>query len=190
MANVTRILQAIDSGDRQAAAELLPLVYRELRTLAKRRLKSEKSGQTWQATELVHEAYRKLVDTKDGEDIKWNGVGHFFGAAAEAMRRILIDRAREKSALKRGGDLERVEFEAVDHPARQRPEELLSLDAALSKLEQQDARKAELVKLRYFVGLTTEQAADALNISRATADRDWSYARVWLKAEIKKQSEN
>ena len=185
MSNVTRILEAIDSGDKQAAAELLPLVYQELRKLAKSRLASEKPGQSLQATDLVHEAYRNLVDAKNGDHEKWNSIGHFFGAAAEAMRRILIDRAREKAALKRGGNLQRVDFDAIDHPAAKKPEELLDLDIALSKLEAQDSHKAELVKLRFFAGLTTKQAAKALGISPATADRQWSYARAWLKAEIK-----
>lgn len=186
MSNITRILKAIDSGDQRAASELLPLVYQELRKLAKSRLANEKPGYTLQATDLVHEAYRKLVDRHDSDVDKWNGVGHFFGAAAEAMRRILIDRAREKAAQKRGGDLHRIEFDAIDHPAANRPEELLDLDSAISKLEAQDPQKAELVKLRFFAGLTTKQAAKAQGISPATADRNWAFARAWLKAEIKK----
>ena len=190
MSNVTRILEAIDSGDKQAAAELLPLVYQELRNLAKARLATEKPGQTLQATDLVHEAYRKLVNRPEQDLDKWNSISHFFGAAAEAMRRILIDRAREKAALKRGADLQRVEFDAIDHPAAKRPEELLDLDAALSKLESQDPQKAELVKLRFFAGLTTKQAAKALGVSPATADRKWSFARAWLKSEMKKAQEH
>ena len=190
MSNVTKILNAIEAGDQQAATELLPVVYHELRQLAKARLLSEQPGQTLQATDLVHEAYRKLVDEYDGDRAKWNGAGHFFGAAAEAMRRILIDRAREKSAQKRGGGRQRVEFEAIEHPAAQRPEELLELDVALAKLEAMDSLKAELVKLRFFAGLTIKEAAHALGVSPATADRHWSYARAWLKAEIKRATNN
>jgi RNA polymerase sigma factor (TIGR02999 family) len=163
---------------------MLPLVYNELRRLAKIRLSGEKVGQTLQATDLVHEAYQRLINVNDGEDVRWNGSGHFFGAAAEAMRRILIDRARAKAAQKRGGDLQRVEFEDLDHPAAKRPERLLDLDGALSKLEQQDPQKAQLVKLRFFAGLTNKQAAQTLGISTATADRHWAYARAWLKTEM------
>ena len=184
MSEVSKILNAIHSGDQQAATELLPLVYEELRKLAKSRLSSELPGQTLQATDLVHEAYRKLVDVEDGDGERWNSKGHFFGAAAEAMRRILIDRAREKSAQKRGGDRRRIEFDAIQHPAAKQPKELLELDSALTRLEQCDAQKAELVKLRFFAGLTISQAANALGISPATADRHWSYARAWLKAEM------
>ena len=190
MTNVSKLLQAIESGDKQAAAQLLPLVYSELRRLAKSRLASERPGQTLQATDLVHEAYRKLVDADEGDGHKWNSEGHFFGAAAQAMRRILIDRAREKAALKRGGDLQRVEFDAIEHPASERPNELLQLDAALSRLEANDPQKAELVKLRFFAGLTNKQAARALGISPATADRRWSFARAWLKTEMKRDSDS
>ncbi len=184
MSSVAKILKTIESGDKQAAAELLPIVYEELRNLAKARLRSEQPGYTLQATDLVHEAYRRLVDDPQHDDAKWENVGHFFGAAAEAMRRILIDRAREKFAQKRGGDRQRVEFEAIQHPAAKRPDELLELDIALSKLEKIDSLKAELVKLRFFTGLTTKQAAKSLGISPATADRYWAYSRAWLKAEI------
>ena len=148
------------------------------------KLRHEKAGQTLQATDLVHEAYGKLVGGSDGASDKWNSLGHFFGAAAEAMRRILVDRAREKSAQKRGGDRRRLDFEELQHPAEERPEELLDLDVALSKLEARDPAKAELVKLRFFAGLTTKQAASILEISPATADRNWSFARAWLKTEI------
>lgn len=189
MSKVTQMLNAIDSGDKQAAAELLPLVYKELRSLAKSRLAGERAGQSLNATDLVHEAYRKLVDNKNGEQEQWNGVSHFFGAAAEAMRRILIDRAREKAAHKRGGDMRRVEFDAIDHPAAKCPEELLDLDVALTQLESQDPQKAKLVKLRFFAGLTMKQAASALGISLATAGREWTYARAWLKTEVKKARE-
>jgi RNA polymerase sigma factor (TIGR02999 family) len=180
----TQILQAVEAGDQQAAEVLLPLVYQELRRLAKARLSHEQPGQTLQATDLVHEAYHRLVDVGDGADAKWNSAGHFFGAAAEAMRRILIDRARAKAAHKRGGDRQRVEFEDLDHPAAKRPERFLLLDEALTKLEAQDPEKAQLVKLRFFAGLTNGQAATALGISTATADRAWAYARAWLKTEM------
>lgn len=189
MTHVNEILKAIESGDKQAAAELLPLVYHELRKLAKARLSSERAGQTLQATDLVHEAYQKLVDVDVGGKGEWNSTGHFFGAAAEAMRRILIDRAREKAAVKRGGDRQRVAFDAIEHPAAKRPKELIDIDIALSRLEQLDPGKAELVKLRFFAGLTTKQTAKALGISPATADRNWAYARAWLKAEIKRSEE-
>ncbi len=184
MPNVTQILNAIEAGDRQAAEDLLPVVYDELRKLARARLTDELPGQTLQATDLVHEAYQRLVDVADGSDEKWNSTGHFFGAAAEAMRRILIDRARAKRAQKRGGDLERIEFEGLEHPAARKPERLLELDEALQKLEQQDACKAELVKLRFFAGLTSKQAAKVLAISPATADRAWAFARAWLKTAM------
>ena len=184
MTNVTQILNAIEAGDRQASEELLPLVYDELRKLARARLTQELPGQTLQATDLVHEAYQRLVKVADGQDEKWNSTGHFFGAAAEAMRRILIDRARAKQAQKRGGDLQRVELEGLDHPAAQKPERLLELDEALQQLEHEDPEKAELVKLRFFAGLTNKQAAKVLGISPATADRVWAYARAWLKSAI------
>ncbi|MCA9169776.1 MAG: sigma-70 family RNA polymerase sigma factor [Planctomycetales bacterium] len=188
MPHASDLFRRIQSGDPQAAAELLPLVYDELRRLAKARLSSERAGQTFQATDLVHEAYRKLVDTKDGGGENWKSEGHFFGAAAQAMRRILIDRAREKAARKRGGDLQRVEFDGIEHPASERPEELLQLDAALDQLEKCDPQKAELVKLRFFAGLTNKQAAKSLGISPATADRQWAFARAWLKTEMKRGS--
>jgi len=184
MSDITQILKAAESGDQRAAEELLPLVYQELRRLAKVRLAWEQPGQTLQATDLVHEAYQRLVDVEDGADAKWNSTGHFFGAAAEAMWRILIDRARAKAAQKRGGDRQRVEFEELDHPAAKRPERFLLLDEALTKLEDQDRQKAELVKLRFFAGLTSKQAAAVLGISTATADRAWAYARAWLKTEM------
>ena len=148
------------------------------------RLSNEKPGQTLQATDLVHEAYQRLVDVTEGSEEKWNSTGHFFGAAAEAMRRILIDRARARTAQKRGGDLQRVEFEGLDHPAARKPKRLLELDEALTLLEKEDAQKAQLVKLRFFAGLTNKQAAAALGVSPATADRAWSYARAWLKTHM------
>lgn len=188
MSNVTKILQAIESGDKKAATELLPVVYDELRKLARSRLSSERPGYTLQATDLVHEAYRKLIGSDEGHTEKWKDKGHFFGAAAEAMRRILIDRAREKAAQKRGGDRQQVEFEAIHHPAAKRPEELLELDIALSKLEKQDVQKANVVKLRFFAGLTIKQTAKALGISPATADRYWTYSRAWLKTELRRNN--
>ncbi|TWU38230.1 ECF-type sigma factor [Novipirellula artificiosorum] len=184
MSEITRLLQAAESGDQKAAEDLLPLVYQELRRLAKARLSHEKPGQTLQATDLVHEAYQRLVDVTGGDDAKWNSVGHFFAAAAEAMRRILIDRARAKAAVKRGGDRQRIEFDAIEHPAAKRPERLLQLDEALVKLEQSDPQKAQLVKLRFYAGLTGEQAAQAMGISSATSDRHWAYARAWLKTAM------
>lgn len=184
---VTQILGAIEAGDQQAAEKLLPVVYEELRRLARHRLSNEAAGQTLQATDLVHEAYKRLVDVADGSGEQWNSSGHFFGAAAEAMRRILIDRARAKAAQKRGGDLRRVEFEEINHPAAGKPERLLELNEALTHLEQEDAQKAELVKLRFFAGLTSKQAALALGISPATADRAWSYARAWLKTQMESE---
>ena len=184
MSDLTQILRAVESGDQRAAEELLPIVYKELRRLARARLSHEQPGQTLQATDLVHEAYHRLVDADDGDNAKWNSTGHFFAAAAEAMRRILIDRARAKAAQKRGGDLQRVEFEELEHPAAKRPERFLLLDEALTKLESQDPQKAQLVKLRFFAGLTNKQAASALGISTATADRQWAFARAWLKTEM------
>ena len=184
MTDITRILKAVESGDQRAAEELLPLVYQELRRLAKSRLSDENPGQTLQATDLVHEAYQRLVDFDGGGDARWNSAGHFFGAAAEAMRRILIDRARAKSAQKRGGGRQRVEFEELDHPAAKKPERFIQLNEALTKLEAQDPQKALLVKLRFFAGLTNKQAANVLGISTATADRAWAFARAWLKTEM------
>jgi len=182
MTDVTRILSAIERGDTKATDQLLPLVYEELRALAAQRLSQEPPGQTLQATALVHEAYLRLVGA---EPQTWASRGHFFKAAAEAMRRILIDNARRKKSLKRGGNRRPVDLEeslAVDDASR--AEEMLSLDEALTKLAQQDPTKAELVELRYFAGLTIEQAAKALDISHATAERYWDYARSWLRVEI------
>jgi RNA polymerase sigma factor (TIGR02999 family) len=155
----------------------LPLVYQELRLLAAQKLSQEKPGQTLQATALVHEAYLRLVG--DGPQ-SWNSRGHFFGAAAEAMRRILVENARRKESQKRGGGLHRVEMEDQDIAIENAPDDLLALDAALAKLSNLDPTKAELVKLRFFAGLTLDQAAEALGISRATAIRHWSFARAWL----------
>lgn len=183
MSDVTRILNAIERGDAKATDELLPLVYEELRVLAAQKLSQEKPGQTLQPTALVHEAYLRLVG--DGEQ-SWNSRGHFFGAAAEAMRRILVEAARRKRRLKHGGEAHRTDLDYVDVPADEPPEDLLALDEALAKLSEQEPLKAELVKLRYFAGLTAEQTAQALNISKATGDRYWTYARAWLFHEINK----
>jgi RNA polymerase sigma factor (TIGR02999 family) len=182
MNEVTRILSAIEQGEPQAAEQLLPLVYEELRKLAAQKLAQEKPGQTLQATALVHEAYLRLVDVDKAPH--WNSRGHFFAAAAEAMRRILVERARHKRSLKAGGDRRRLEFADVE-PAVAGPDvDLLALDEALERLGRHDPRKAELVKLRFFAGLTTAQAAAVLGISPATADNDWAYARCWLRLEI------
>jgi RNA polymerase sigma factor (TIGR02999 family) len=182
MSDVTRILSAIEHGDPHAAEQLLPLVYDELRQLAAQRLSHEKPGQTLQATALVHEAYLRLV----GQTIeqKWDNRGHFFAAAAEAMRRILVENARRKMTQKHGGKLVRRTLEDLPLVAPEFGEDLLALDEALEKLAKEDPVKAKLVKLRHFAGLTVDQAAKALNISPATADRYWAYARAWLHAEI------
>jgi RNA polymerase sigma factor (TIGR02999 family) len=178
MNDVTRILSAIEQGDPQAAAQLLPLVYDQLRKLAARKLAREAPGQTLEATALVHEAYLRLVGAHDPG---WNSRGHFYAAAAEAMRRILVENARRKKSRKAGGEHRRVELSDVE-PAVEDPRvDLLALDEALTQLEAKDRRKAELVKLRYFAGLTNEQAARALGISPSTADNDWAYARSWLR---------
>ena len=185
MSDVIHILLQIEAGDPRASEQLLPLVYDELRKLAAVRLAHEKSGQTLQATALVHEAYLRLVGGPDSgvgnqEPKGWNSLGHFFGAAAEAMRRILVEQARRKEAKKRGGARQRTEL--VDAPVveEQSTVDLLALDQALTELSAVDPRAAELVKLRYFAGLTGKDAADALGISARTADRTWLYARTWL----------
>jgi RNA polymerase sigma factor (TIGR02999 family) len=184
MTNVTQLLAAIEQGEPQAAEKLLPLVYQELRALARLKLSREQPGLTLQPTALVHEAYVRLV----GDQREWQSRGHFFAAAAEAMRRILVESARRRKTLKRGGDWEAAAVE-VDQIASPEPEvDLLELDEALEKLQAKDPRKAELVKLRYFAGMTQQQAADLLGISLATAERDWAYARAWLLREISKVS--
>jgi RNA polymerase sigma factor (TIGR02999 family) len=182
MSDVTRILEAIDQGDPRAAEQLLPLVYDELRQLAAQRLANEKPGQTLQATALVHEAYLRLVDVKEAQH--WNNRGHFFAAAAEAMRRILVEIARRKQRVKRGGDRERVTIELANLPTRMSSNELTALDEALERLRGQDPVKAQLVTLRYFGGLTIVQASEVLGISRVTAHRYWTYARAWLHQQI------
>ena len=182
MSDVTRILSAIEQGDAQAAEQLLPLVYEELRKLAAVRLAQEKPGQTLQATGLVHEAYLRLVEGERAT--QWDSRGHFFSAAAEAMRRILVDEARRKGSLRRGGARRRLSLEGVDAASAAPNDQLLALDEALRRLEQIDKTKAELVKLRYFAGLTIPQAAKALGISVTTANRYWAYARAWLHEEL------
>ena len=183
MTDVTRILSAIEQGDPQAAAQLLPLVYDELRELAAQRLAQEKPGQTLQATALVHEAYLRLMGGEQTQD--WDGRRHFFAAAAEAMRRILIDRARHKQTRKAGGGRRRLDLDDIE-PAleEENGDRLLALDEALRQLEAEDPRKAELVKLRFFAGLTAEHAAAALGVSTSTAEKDWAYARSWLRVAI------
>lgn len=182
MSNVSLLLDAAAQGDTQAAQDLLPLVYEELRRLAAHNLAREAPGHSLQATALVHEAYLRLVGTADEK--RWQNRRHFFAAAAEAMRRVLVDRARARGAEKRGGGLARKPLDDVDVATPETPEELVALDEALNKLAAQDAVKAELVKLRYFAGLTLAEAAMVLGISPATADRYWAYARVWLLREM------
>jgi RNA polymerase sigma factor (TIGR02999 family) len=182
MNEVTRILVGIDQGERSATDQLLPLVYEELRRLAGQELAQEKPGQTLQATALVHEAYLRLVGAD--QDRCWNSRGHFFAAAAEAMRRILVDHARSKKAQKRGGGAKRLDIDPAELATQHHDDKVLALDEALAKLERQDPKKAELVKLRYFAGLPIREAALALGISTATADRHWAYARAWLQREM------
>jgi RNA polymerase sigma factor (TIGR02999 family) len=188
MSEVTRILSAAASDDPHITEQLLPLVYDELRTLAARRLAQEQPGQTLQATALVHEAYvRLVVDQSGGTQAggrEWDNRGHFFAAAAEAMRRILVERARHKKSLKAGGDRKRIDLSHCDVVAVGDDDQVLALDDALGKLEKKDPRKATLVKLRFFTGLTNEQAAQMLGVSTSTADNDWAYARSWLRVEI------
>lgn len=182
MSDVTRILSQIEQGDPQAAERLLPLVYDELRKLAAVKLAQEKPGQTLQATALVHEAYLRLVGPSNHNG--FDNRGHFFSVAAEAMRRILIDQARRKKSQKLGGGLNRVELPESEMEAPPAEVDLLALDEALDQLKAMDSRKAELVKLRLFAGLTLHQAAQALGISDSTADEDWAYAKAWLRIEL------
>ena len=182
MNDVTRILSAIESGDPHAAEQLLPLVYQELRQLAAQKLAHEAPGQTLQATALVHEAYLRLVDHQRAQH--WDSRGHFFAAAAEAMRRILIDQARHKATLRHGGKRERLDLDQIEPAQEDRSQKLLALDEALQQLERHNAQAAQLVKLRYFAGLTHQQAAQALGISRRAADRLWALARAWLYQQI------
>jgi len=183
MADVTRLLDAAAAGDSAAAAELLPLVYDELRKLAADRMAREAPGQTLQATALVHEAYLRLVGVERAQH--WDSRRHFFAAAAEAMRRILIDRARHKGTEKHGGARQRLDLDEVEVAAKARSDDLLALDEALTRFAAEDPVKAQLVTLRYFAGLSVQEAADALGVSRATADRWWSYARTWLYCELR-----
>jgi RNA polymerase sigma factor (TIGR02999 family) len=182
MSEVTRILEQIQRGDPQAADQLLPLVYQELRRLAAERLAREKPGQTLQATALVHEAYLRLVESDKAQP--WNSRGHFFVAAAEAMRRILVDIARRKRSHKRGGHHRRVGLDTREAQILGPNLDMLALHEALEKLERKDKRKADLVKLRFFAGLTLQEAAQALGIARSTADNDWAYARCWMRLEM------
>jgi RNA polymerase sigma factor (TIGR02999 family) len=182
MSDVTRILNDIEAGDAQAANQLLPLVYDEMRKLAAAQMAREQPGQTLDATALVHEAWMRLADDQQFENRR-----HFFAAAAEAMRRILVDRARHKQSRKRGGGRRRLDFEHFDVSAEQTPDEFLALDEALARFAQLDERKAHLVKLRFFAGLTNEQAAQTLGISPSTADNWWAYARSWLRVEIERR---
>jgi RNA polymerase sigma factor (TIGR02999 family) len=187
MHEVTRILSAIEQGDQHAAERLLPMVYDELRKLAARKLAREKPGQTLQATALVHDAYLRLVDA--GKVQRWDSRGHFFAAAAEAMRRILLNRARDKKRLKRGGDRRRVELDQVEIAADANDEQLLALDAALIQLARQDPDAARLVHLRFFAGLTLKDAAAALGLAPRTAERQWAYARAWLYARLRQDDD-
>ena len=182
MAEITGILSAIEQGDPHAAEQLLPLVYGVLRKLAAQKLALEKPGQTLQATALVHEAYVRLVDTEKVQN--WDSRRHFFAAAAEAMRRILIDRARRKRTEKHGGQRQRISLDDVAAVTDSPGTDLLALDEALTRFATEDPVKAQLVTLRYFAGLSVQEAADTLGISRATADRYWSYARTWLYCEL------
>jgi RNA polymerase sigma factor (TIGR02999 family) len=182
MTDVTRILSAIEQGDTKAAEALLPLVYEELRKLAALRLASEKPGQTLQATALVHDAYLRLVEGEAAR--RWNSRGHFFAAAAEAMRRILVDNARRKRRPKHGGDRRRIGLDSIALPVEDRFHDLLALDEALSEFARREPLKAELVKLRYFAGLSVEEAAECLGISAVTAKRYWAVARAWLFAAL------
>ena len=182
MSDVTRILNAIERGDAKATDELLPLVYEELRLLAAQRLSKEPPGQTLQATALVHEAYLRLVGSQAQD---WKSRTHFFTAAAEAMRRILIENARRKHRLKRGGNQQRLDVDEAEIAIEGPSEDLLALDEALAKLEAADKTKADLVKLRYFAGLTLEQASEVLGISPTTAKRHWTYARAWLYRAVR-----
>ncbi len=182
--DVTKILEGIERGDRVAAEELLPLVYKELRKLAAARMAGESPGQTLQATALVHEAWLRLTGNTNK---KWEGRAHFFAAAAEAMRRILIDNARRKRAARHGGDQQRVDFEGIDLAAERKTDEMLAVHEALDRLTAEDAEMAELVKLRFFAGFTNKEAAEILGVSEPTVERRWSFARAWLFREVRSQ---
>jgi len=187
MNDVTRVLSAIEQGDPHAAEQLLPLVYDELRRLAAQKLAQEKPGQTLQATALVHEAYLRLVDVQKVQH--WNSRGHFFAAAAEAMRRILLNRARDKKRVKRGGDRRRIDLDQVEIALDTSDEQLIALDEALALLAVEDPDAAQLVHLRFFAGLTLKDAAASLGLAMRTAERQWAYARAWLFARLR-QGEN
>jgi RNA polymerase sigma factor (TIGR02999 family) len=184
MTDVTRLLDAAAAGDANAASELLPLVYYELRRLAAQRLAHERHGQTLQATALVHEAYLRLVSSPGAEDLNWNSRGHFFAAAAEAMRRILVESARRRRAIKYGGGQTRRELDDDVLAAAEPREDLLALDEALNKLAATNRSAADLVQLRYFAGLTLPEAAEAMDMAPRTAGRLWAYARAWLRREM------
>jgi len=184
MSDVTQILSRIESGDPSAADQLLPLVYDELRKLAAAKLASEKPGQTLQATALVHEAYLRLVDVDTSA--QWDSRGHFFAAAAEAMRRILVENARRKQRVKRGGERKRMDLDDACLVTNLPPDELLLLNDAIESLAAHDPYAAELVKLRYFVGLSVEESADSIKLSRTSAYRHWTYARAWLISQVRR----
>jgi RNA polymerase sigma factor (TIGR02999 family) len=181
MSDVTRILNAIEQGDEKASEKLLPLVYQELRLLAAQKMAQERPGQTLQATALVHEAYIRLVE---GADQNWNSKGHFFKAAAEAMRRILVENARRKKSKKRGGGQAHILCDNIEIPSASQSDEIIALDEALTKLADQEPVLAEVVELRYFAGLTLEQIAEMMSVSRRTTTSYWAYARSWLRREI------
>ncbi len=187
MSDVTQILSAIEQGDRQAADQLLPLVYQELRNLAAARMAGEKPGQTLQATALVHEAYVRLVGANQAKN--WDNRGHFFAAAADAMRKILVENARRKKRIKRGGDMTRRELDPIPIASPEIHEDLIALDIALERLKSVDAQAAALVHLRYFAGLSNSEAAEHLHISARTAGRVWSFARAWLRREIAREND-
>jgi RNA polymerase sigma factor (TIGR02999 family) len=187
MNDVTRILDAIGQGDAQAAAQLLPLVYDELRRLAAQRLAHEAPGNTLEATALVHEAYLRLVGNREGE---WDNRGHFFAAAGEAMRRILVENARRKRRARHGGGCKRLDVDVIDLAADVADERLLALDEAMTQLAAEEPTVAEVVKLRYFAGFTIEQTAEALGISVRTANRHWAYARAWLHRQLEPPGED
>jgi RNA polymerase sigma factor (TIGR02999 family) len=181
-AHITRLLQAVERGDRQAAGDLLPLVYEELRDLASAKLSKERAGQTLQATALVHEAYLRLIGSQDAP--KWDSRGHFFAAAALAMRRILVERARHRKRLKHGGGGQRVDLDPDMVGEKDDRVDLIALDEALDRLEKHDARKAQVVMLRYFTGLSIEETAAAMELSPATVKTEWAFARAWLHREL------
>jgi RNA polymerase sigma factor (TIGR02999 family) len=185
--DVTRILNSIDAGDASKSEDLIPYVYQELRVLAASRMAQERAGQTLQATALVHEAYLRLTGGDEGGQ-QWNSRGHFFAAAAEAMRRILIDRARQKKAVKHGGDLVRVDLEDIDQAINADDDRLLQIDEAIQRLAENDKQAADLIKLRFFAGMTNLEAAQSLGLAERTANRIWAYSRAWLLAELTSDS--